>query len=314
MAILRGGKRIGGMDIRIGIPRDRSMDNINRDPRFKLKAGANPATTIGRFQAYVNEAEGFARKSKYYVIFDLPRGPLTEVGADGMVQGGDFRKYANQANLQRRVQAFVQSVSMPDRTMKVKKVKHNGPARNIVYDYEKGDVNMTFLTDKYARVRVMIDMWQKTSISNMTHNFSYYDEYVAPINILQLGSTPAVQERDEATYGVRLWEAYPTKVGELSYAAETSDVQTFEVTFTYRYWLNFALDQQNKFHIGQSEFAQPVIKQGDPGFLGGILNKLPPELRRAGRGVLEDLKRSFPIGKITGGRVMPPFKFPPLNI
>ena len=41
MAILRGGKRIGGMDIRIGIPRDRSMDNINRDPRFKLKAGRN---------------------------------------------------------------------------------------------------------------------------------------------------------------------------------------------------------------------------------------------------------------------------------
>jgi len=302
------------MDIRIGIPRDRSMDNINRDPRFKLKAGANPATTIGRFQAYVNEAEGFARKSKYYVIFDLPRGPLQDVGSDGMIKGGDFRKYANQANLQRRVQAFVQSVSMPDRTMKVKKVKHNGPARNIVYDYEMGDVNMTFLTDKYARERVMFEMWQKTSFSNMTHNFSYYDEYVAPINILQLGSTPAVQERDEATYGVRLWEAYPTKVGELSYEATTSDVQTFEVTFTYRYWLNFALDQQNKFHIGQSEFAQPVIKQGDPGFLGGILNKLPPELRRAGRGVLEDLKRSFPIGKITGGRVMPPFKFPPLNI
>mgnify|MGYP001183067444 FL=1 len=314
MAILRGGKRIGGMDIRIGIPRDRSMDNINRDPRFKQKAGANPATTIGRFQAYVNEAEGFARKSKYYVIFDLPRGPLQDVGSDGMIKGGDFRKYANQANLQRRVQAFVQSVSMPDRTMKVKKVKHNGPARNIVYDYEMGDVNMTFLTDKYARERVMFEMWQKTSFSNMTHNFSYYDEYVAPINILQLGSSPAVQERDEATYGVRLWEAYPTKVGELSYAAETSEVQTFEVTFTYRYWLNFALDQQNKFHIGQSEFAQPVIKQGDPGFLGGILNKLPPELRRAGRGVLEDLKRSFPIGKITGGRVMPPFKFPPLNI
>ena len=314
MAILRGGKRIGGMDIRIGIPRDRSMDNINRDPRFKQKAGANPATTIGRFQAYVNEAEGFARKSKYYVIFDLPRGPLQEVGSDGMVKGAEFRKYANEANLQRRVQAFVQSVSMPERTMKVKKVKHNGPARNIVYDYEMADVNMTFLTDKYARERVMFEMWQKTSFSNMTHNFSYYDEYVAPINILQLGSTPAVQERDEATYGVRLWEAYPTKVGELSYAAETSEVQTFEVTFTYRYWLNFALDQQNKFHIGQSEFAQPVIKQGDPGFLGGILNKLPPELRRAGRGVLEDLKRSFPIGKITGGRVMPPFKFPPLNI
>ena len=217
MAILRGGKRIGGMDIRIGIPRDRSMDNINRDPRFRNKAGANPATTIGRFQSYVNEAEGFARKSKYYVIFDLPRGPLTQVGADGMVMGGDFRKFANEANMQRRVQAFVQAVSMPDRTMKVKDVKHNGPKRKIVYDYEMGNVTMTFLTDKFARERIMFEMWQKTSFSNMTHNFSYYDEYVAPINILQLGSSPAVQERDEATYGVRLWEAYPVKVGELSY-------------------------------------------------------------------------------------------------
>ena len=70
MAILRGGKRIGGYDIRIGIPRDRSMDNINRDPRFKQKAGANPSTTIGKYQSYVNEAEGFARKARYYVIFE----------------------------------------------------------------------------------------------------------------------------------------------------------------------------------------------------------------------------------------------------
>ena len=34
----------------------------------------------------------------------------------------------------------------------------------------------------------------------------------------------------------------------------------------------------------------------------------------AGEGILQNLKRSFPIGKITGGRVMPPFKFGPLNI
>ena len=37
MAILRGGKRIGGYDIRIGIPRDRSLDNVERDPRLRQK-------------------------------------------------------------------------------------------------------------------------------------------------------------------------------------------------------------------------------------------------------------------------------------
>jgi hypothetical protein len=104
MAILRGGKRIGGMDIRIGIPRDRSMDNINRDPRFRTRPGANPETTMGRFQSYVNESEGFARKARYYVVFELPTGGKMAGGFDfggavpggeGMVHGSDIRRYAN---------------------------------------------------------------------------------------------------------------------------------------------------------------------------------------------------------------------------
>ena len=45
--------------------------------------------------------------------------------------------------MQRKVQAFVQAVSINDRTMKTKQVKHNGPVRNIVYDYEMGNVTMT---------------------------------------------------------------------------------------------------------------------------------------------------------------------------
>ena len=73
MAILRGGKRIGGMDIRIGIPRDRSMDNINRDPRFRNKASA-----VNNYNRKISKlckrSRRFCRKSKYYVIFDLPRG------------------------------------------------------------------------------------------------------------------------------------------------------------------------------------------------------------------------------------------------
>ena len=74
MAILRGGKRIGGFDVRIGIPRDRSLDNVQGDSRLKQRAGGNPDSTMGRIQAYVNEAEGFARKARYYIEFNLPNG------------------------------------------------------------------------------------------------------------------------------------------------------------------------------------------------------------------------------------------------
>ena len=74
MAILRGGKRIGGYDVRIGIPRDRSLDDVAGDTRLQRRMGSNPETTIGRFQSYVNEAEGFARKARFYAEFNLPKG------------------------------------------------------------------------------------------------------------------------------------------------------------------------------------------------------------------------------------------------
>ena len=73
MAILRGGKRIGGYDVRIGIPRDKSLDDVAGDKRLQRRQGGNPETTMGRFQSYVNEAEGFARKARFYAEFNLPK-------------------------------------------------------------------------------------------------------------------------------------------------------------------------------------------------------------------------------------------------
>ena len=37
MAILRGGRRIGNYDIRIGLPRDKSLVDVAGDPRLKRK-------------------------------------------------------------------------------------------------------------------------------------------------------------------------------------------------------------------------------------------------------------------------------------
>ncbi len=36
MAILRGGRRIGNYDIRVGVPRDRSLDNVNAESAPRL--------------------------------------------------------------------------------------------------------------------------------------------------------------------------------------------------------------------------------------------------------------------------------------
>ena len=72
MAILRGGRRIGNFDIRLGLPRDKSLIDVAGDPRLKRKPGGNPKTTINTFIANINEGEGIARPTRFLVRFSLP--------------------------------------------------------------------------------------------------------------------------------------------------------------------------------------------------------------------------------------------------
>ena len=313
MAILRGGKRIGGFDIRIGLPRDRSLDDVQSDPRLRQKAGGNPESTMGRFQAMVNEAEGFQRKARFYVNFTLPKGVS---GTDEEIQGfsTDLQLQGmNQDQNKRRVQAFCSEIAMPSREGVQKEIKHNGPTRKFVYDYTSPEISATFYTDKFMRERTFFEMWQKAAFSNSTHNFNYYNDYVAPLDIFALGQFASRDERDDITYGVRLFECYPKTISEVTFSHTANEIQTFTVTFSFRYWVNYFLDRAGSIELGQGDFKQPTVKRAG-GVFGGLISMLPPEIRRAGRDVLNELRRKAPIGRITGGRVFPPFRIPPLNI
>jgi len=344
MAILRGGVRIGGFDIRLGLPRDRSLDNVEGDPRFRQKAGGNPETTMGRFQAYVNEAEGFARKARFYVEFNLPRvedspstgGPTLNGFARQAAEKDritieninlstaaeeQLTTFSNQAEMTslhkangRRVQAFCNSISMPDRTIETKEIRHHGPAYKTAFDYKSNDITATFYCDKFLRERSYFELWQAAVFSLKSHNYNFYDNYVSDVNIFQLGQFASRNERDDITYAVKLFECFPKTIGPVTYSYENNAIQTFEVTFTFRYWVNYFLERSGNIELGSPNFRGVDVKSG-AGMFGGILNKLPPELRRAGVDVLQGLKRRIPIGGITGGRVFPPFgNFPPLNL
>lgn len=328
MAILRGGKRIGGFDIRVGLPRDRSLDNVNNDPRFRQKAGGNPETTLGRFQAMVNEAEGFARKARYYVEFylpksigltDLPAGDFdSEASTAGVEQQIAFKTQSQMNAVQmanaRRVQAFCNSIEMPDKEIVTKEIKHNGPVRRFAYDYKPATINASFYADKFMRERSYFELWQNAAYSTTTHNFNFYDNYVSDINIFQLGSFDSRNERDDVTYGVKLFDCFPKTLSKVSFSHQANEIQTFTVDFEYRYWINYFIDRAGNVELGQANFRDVSVKAGSGPF-GGLLGKLPPELRRAGTEVLQGIKRRLPIGGITGGRAFPPFpNFPPLNI
>ena len=354
MALFRGGVKIFGSDVRIGVPRDTSLDDIMLDPRFrKIEGGQVPnnvdlRTTkpalINQMLQYIAQAEGLARSNRFYVSFQLPRGGLSyqdldfegeDVGPEQDREGDfsglpDFEEHTGfatsdiltkiQGQNGRRVNAFCKSITMPDRTMKTEEIINGpGPAFNIVTDHTYDDLTATFYADKYLRERQYFELWQKAAFNDKTNNFNFYDNYVSDIDIFNLGQfansaggSEDPNARDDVTHGVKLYDCYPTSVGAPQLAYESTGVVEFTVTFKYRYWLNYFINQTADVELGSGGFDETIageagrLKFGG-GLFGSLLRFLPPELRRAGRDVLGDLKRRIPIGDLTGGRVFPPF-------
>ena len=310
MAILRGGRRIGPFDIRVGIPRDRSLDNVEGDIRLRQRQGGNRENTLGRFMANIAQGEGFARPTRYLVRIFLPN-KLT-VGDSRDEDGGVISAGVNTIGgqeLSRNVGMMCNKITMPSRSVATKPHQIYGPKREMPYAYTFGNtIEATFYADKFLRQRAFFETWQKLVFDLNTHNIKYYDDYTSQVDILQLGQYDAEEDRDRIVYGVRLYEVYPKTIGSIEYAYGGEGIVEIPITLQYRYWRNLTLDQIGNATIGSSFGKIPEIKASNEfGLLGGILNRLPPELKRVGRDVAGTIRRSLPTGRITGGRVFPPF-------
>jgi len=306
MAILRGGRRIGNFDIRVGLPRDRSLVDVAADPRLKRQPGG--AGTIQRFLAQVNTGEGFARTNRFIVRINPPARANLFVDDYNMTPGNnDLESLTTIEN----VDMMCNKVTMPNRDVNTATNRTYGPARRMPYAYSYlGELELSFYGDKFLRQRLFWENWQKKIFNNETHDMKYYDEYVGSIDILQLGQFDAKGDDDaRVTYAVRLFEVYPQTISPIEYAYGNNNVIVeVPVTLNFRTWKNLTIDEVNKATIGDAVGNKPTIKAStDFGLFGGILSKLPPEIRRAGRDVLQTTRRNLPIGRVTGGRLFPPF-------
>ena len=148
MAIFRAGKRVGPFDIRVGFPRDKSLDNVDRDPR--LKQYANTENTIGRFRAAMAKAEGYARPARFAIrVFPpvnlkhqlgltagtvysngqvkIPEDSIGDMnGADAGFDQGVSGKYMNDllSTYGRQVNIHCDSVSMPGKDLQTQEVQY----------------------------------------------------------------------------------------------------------------------------------------------------------------------------------------------
>ena len=318
MAIFRAGKRIGNMDIRVGLPRDRSLENVEgdkriTDPKYIEERNPNQQTSIGKFQAHLNRGEGVARSNRFLVKFFPPKDILDGPGPRKTVK----ENLLNDTTMQENVGLMCTSIRLPHRDTVAQNFVTYGPGRKMPYAYNYGArVECMFMGDKFLRQRTFFETWQRKMHNLATHNLEYYDNYVGTMEIYQLGhyrendKDGGYSDNHRLTYGVRLHEVYPETIGEIQYQSLTEDMIPMDIpiNFAYRTWENLTIDAINDVDFGAINPEMVNIKPStDYGMWGGILSKMPPIIKRPMRGVIEKIKRDIPIGKGTGGRVFPPY-------
>ena len=310
MAIFRGGKRIGPFDLRIGLPRGREYD------KFEKPDPSNPETTINRFRSAISKGEGVARTTRFLVRISPPQGDklrdvlkttLRENTVPPQIKTATSTIDQYNQEVGREIGMMCEAITMPGRTFRTEPYRQYGPSFNYPINVEYQPIQATFIGDKFLRMRQFFEAWQDLIFDNKTNNMNYYDEYTAPMDIFQLGSFDELNDRDSVTYGCRLFEVYPISIDPIAYSyGDMNQYVKINVTFSYRYWLNFNLDIDSTGKVGglSSGEIKPGQGTGIP-----FIDNLPPELKRTGRNAFNTLKRSIPIGKVFGGKVFPPFTF-----
>ena len=328
MAIFRHGVKIGPFDIRAGFTRDKSLDNVAGDVRLKQRA--NTQNTIGRFRATMAKAEGYARTARFAVKI-FPPIKLAELAAEQTTHYGGYKSMTNPtaitmqqlySQMGEQLDIHCDSVVMPGHDLQTETIDHFGPVREMVVGHGfAGTIRASFYADKYLRERHFLELWQKMAVNNLTHKAGYYDDYIGKMQIHQLGSLdgaasgPGAEGKggrsnytpapiDTPTYAIEATEVYPEQIAAINYSyGASSTITKVDVEFQYKQWFNMATDGVGDMEFGASQQTLHDVKRGKTGWL----DRLPPELKRVGRDVFNQAKTQVPIGRITKGKIFPPF-------
>ena len=160
---------------------------------------------------------------------------------DTMARQNQFEVEVFQPSLSLRIRGMrCQKVSLPNKTLATNpySVVPSGPAENMVTQVQyPQEVTLDFILDSSFEDRAKIELWQQ-HIFNDDYSIKYpkgisglgTDGYLGTVVIRQLS-------RDGLPiYEVQLNDAFPSIISGLSFDMESSAVQTFTTTFSYRTW------------------------------------------------------------------------------
>tara|TARA_S200000501_G_scaffold375915_1_gene429221 strand:- start:1032 stop:2102 length:1071 start_codon:yes stop_codon:yes gene_type:complete len=342
MSIFSIGKKIAGIDIRLGIPpskkhfssseANKKITNVNRS--------SNRNSVYNLFRSQMSAAGGFARPSNFMVTFVGPVNYSTIAGEAGrrLKTSADIAGKLNDKS-QVLLDLFCFSASIPERTITDEEnQQYYGPTRAIAKNVQYSEATFDFYTSVNFEERLYFEAWQNAIVDPVSHNVGYYNDYakncMVVITPLTKTFTSALEganlsgniESDretirqklgdtsgESAYQVVLLEAWPKTIAAIPMNYETKDqIVKMSVTIKYREFASTAINYlQDGLPDDMGELANNrfTYRSNVDTVRGGLLDNLPFGIGNivgsVGRQIYEKVRRDLPIGRITGGRLFP---------
>ena len=178
--------------------------------------------------------DGYARPSRYEILIQPPNGFAGEGKNELKNVWGLIMNQNSGDGTVRRTSLRCSQISFPGRTLSTQEDTNiYGPKRKVVQGYDFANLQATFQLSTDLREKTFFETWQRLAYNTQTFDIGYYKSYIGGIQIYPL------DEQDRRKYGVELVECFPQSIEPvtLDYAA-ANQIETFGVSFAYRYWKN----------------------------------------------------------------------------
>lgn len=243
-----------------------------------------------------------ARPNRFEVVITLP--PILFTGTQGDQRGhrgffviNDIHVFTSRTGFvwtlpdaernkiqhaPRQLSITCEAATLPGRGLATKEMRTYGPVRKTpTGDQSYAEMAMSFIVSHEMQEKKFFEAWQQSVFNPISHDMNYYNEYVTTIDIFQLSPRADSRQYDiaykdwfqqhdypsERIYGVRLFEAYPSIIGDLGLSyGEMDSYHKLPITMVYRKWLELDVQSLNPKSLDDYAFSQikgPNIPMSD---------------------------------------------------
>ena len=187
--------------------------------------------SVETFRSKLEEGGGPAYGDRYHVAFKAPDGVRIEASS--------YLRNDQVDSVTSRLSWLCDTINIPSRSLTTTEFRTYGLPVKRPYGSVYTESQMEFLCTRNMGEKKFFDAWLNYIFNNRSYDMAYYDNYTTDIDIYHFDRTATdANDLEKSTYHIKLEEAYPTLVGEISMNHTATEVLKLPITFTYKKYVH----------------------------------------------------------------------------